>query len=41
VGRDAWVGVGAVVSKDVAPGMVVSGNPAAPVNARPGYTLPE
>jgi galactoside O-acetyltransferase len=37
VREDAWVGVGSVVMGEVAPGLVVSGNPAAPISARPGY----
>lgn len=41
VREDAWVGAASVVMGEVAPGMVVSGNPATPISARPGYTLPE
>jgi maltose O-acetyltransferase len=37
VGRGAVVGAGSIVTKDVAPGAVVAGNPARLLRFRPGF----
>ncbi|MBN1433470.1 N-acetyltransferase [Candidatus Fermentibacterales bacterium] len=37
IGRDAIVGAGAVVTKDVPPGAIVAGNPARLLRFREGY----
>jgi acetyltransferase-like isoleucine patch superfamily enzyme len=39
IGADATVGAGAVVTKDVAPGEIVVGNPARPLRDRTGATV--
>ncbi len=40
IGRDAVVGAGAVVTKDVPPGAIVVGNPARVLRYREGYAPP-
>jgi UDP-2-acetamido-3-amino-2,3-dideoxy-glucuronate N-acetyltransferase len=40
IGEDALVGAGAVVTKDVAPGQTVAGNPARPMRQRVSHLSP-